>query len=470
MLLKGLERFTEDERKKIEKAYYKAKSLHDATGAKRKSGEPFFIHPLAVAQILVNLGEDCETVCAGLLHDTVEDTPYTLKQLSKDFGSKIAFLVDGVTKIKDLPELSKQDQELETIKKIIVSCASDIRILKVKLADRLHNMRTLNHMKPEKQKEIAAETLKIYVPLAKMIGAYRIKNELEDLCLKYLEPEKYQDTVKAREKIMETYNPEMEKMKEKLSQKLTEHHIEHRIEIRFKHAYDIYHYANVLKNPFLPGLKGLISLKIVTPDNLGWQKCFEVGACVMELWKTKSEIHNYITNPKPNGYESLHIEAFTDMDLPILMRIRTETMDKIATYGLTSEMYNSKIHDIFRVLVNFVINNQYDNSRVFVENLEQNLFAETILVYTKDGQLKNLPKGSTVIDFAYSIHSDMGDHLDFGFINGTAVQPETELKDGDVVEIVCSQNRMGPSPKWIEYAHSNEAQKRIKKFVRGAWK
>ena len=464
MELTGLERFSENELNKIRQAYRVAKGLHDQTKIRRKSGEPFFTHPLAVAQILVDLNEDYEAVCAGLLHDTIEDTAYTKERMEQDFGETITYIVDGVTKIPNVSKLDK-NADLETIKKLIVSCARDIRIIKVKLADRLHNMRTLQYMNPLKQQKIAHETLSIYVPLAKMIGAYRIKNELEDLSLQYLDKENYEKALKIRKDIIEIYNPFLEEMGSKIQGSLESSGLHSRIEVRYKNVYEIYHFTHVQKNPQLFQLNGLLGIKIIIPDELSKETCFLIAGKIASLFPTKTKLSNYIDNPKPNGYESLHMTTFAKNGEEILLRIRTESMDKVATYGLTSEMYKSNIYQMCQEFTSFVLANQNEKPELFIKNLENDLFADQILVYGKDGALVSIPRGATVLDYAllksavYELQ-----HMSF-LVNDLIVSPDTVLQNGDRVEVLLSKNQKEFLPEWKNYVRTNLALKRINKLL-----
>ncbi len=455
--------YTKEERQKIYKAYMKAKELHQ--GQKRKSGEEYFIHPKAVGKLLIEMGEDADTICAGLLHDTVEDTSYTLDELTKEFGQTIAFLVDGVTKIRQFSKSNKQKNDLETIKKIIVYCAKDIRILKIKLADRIHNMRTLEFQKIESQRRIAQETLNIYAPLAKFIGAYHIKHELEDLSLKYLEPQKYEDALKARTKIKNAYANELNKIKKVIVAKLLKAGINNRVEIRFCNTYSLYLHTNKEQNPFIENLTDLISVKIIIPDNYDPNLCFYVTSFITELWKTKSSIHNYIHNSKPNGYESIHIEAFTRIPFPILFKIRTEKMDKIAKYGIPSQTFNQEKWDMKNILENFVSLSKEEEASKFVNSLEESLLNKKITIYTADGTLQTIPRNSTLLDYVYAFYPPkIADYVKGGYVNGINVAPQTVLQDGDTIEIIPSQELRVTDEAWLSKVKTPIVRKRLKEL------
>ena len=465
MNLNGLERFDSKDVKFIEKAYNYAVKKHE--NQFRKSGEPYIIHPIAVAQILINCGEDVYTVCAGLLHDVIEDTNTPLSEIVKEFGGKIANIVDGVTKITNFPEgdLTKEAIEQKTIRKFVASCVNDIRIIKVKLADRLHNMRTLQYMPEAKKKEKSFETLKVYVPIARLIGVFRVANELSDLAFKYAYPDYYQTLLKERRLLLQRYEPILKEMMYKIQENLNREHIPNEIRQKIKNLYGIY--LNLKNDPNIMNMNDLLGIKVIVPtENL----CYLTLRVVDKTYpNVPYTINDYISSPKPNGYQSIHSVVLSpqkdEVDPHFVhVRIRTEEMEKIAVYGISpctyekDDQYKKKIFPFLMGL-----NNENFSDCAFYENLLNDVFSQKIYVQTPKGELRELPAGATVVDFAYGIHTDLGNTLSEAFVNGKLVSPLYELKNNDLVEIVSSKDAV-PDYRWATAAKTALARAKVRKF------
>ncbi len=453
----------------ITKAYEYAKILH--AGQYRQSGEEYIIHPVNVAYILAEMHADRDTVCAGLLHDTLEDTNVTKDDIAHDFNPTVANLVDGVTKISKMNFSSKAEQNLANTRKIITSISNDIRIIIIKLADRLHNMRTLDFKSEFKQKENALETMEIFVPLAYYIGAYRIKSELEDLSLRYLKPDMYKKLEGIKTKIENTNETVLQEMNHKLKDILTSKEIPNEIKIRTKNIYGIYKRINDgLK---ISDIHDLLALKIMV-DNI--DNCYKtLGLIHQEYHPINDKFKDYICNPKTNLYSSLHTTVFGPEDKLVQTQIRTFDMDKIASFGLTAywdinkgearNRMQSDLKDKFQFFKSLTeINSMFVDNQDFVRQIKNELFSDNIYVYTTKGDIIELPKGSTLIDFAYKIHTDIGNTMIGGFVNDEYVPIDYVLKSKDRVKIVTDDLSFGPRDDWINIAHTSYAKKRIREF------
>ena len=431
---------------KIYKAYDLAKKLHD--GQFRKSGEPYIMHPLSVAIILSQFNADSDTICAGLLHDTLEDTNISKNELSELFNSTIADLVDGVTKIRRIHFQSKREQNLANMRKIITSLTSDVRIIIIKLADRLHNMRTLEFHTEAKQKEIALETMEVFVPLAKLVGPYSVKTELEDLSLKYLYNNEYKKFEDIRNTYEKKYDSLLTEMKDSISEKLLECKIDNKIYRKIKNVYGIY--KNSQEGIKINEMHDLLSLKIIVESKLN---CYYTLGLVHDLYHPlDNKFKDYICKPKKNCYESLHTTVFSG-DTLVQTRIRTFDMDKIAYKGLTAkwdltkdgarddmQKYFSNHFGAYRSVREI---DKTDNDEEFLLQARTDLFADKIYVYTPRGDMIELPKGATAVDFAYYIHSYLGNNIKAICINDEIKQFNTQLKTGDRVLIITEGTRIG---------------------------
>ena len=439
-LFKIIEDYSKKNLKKIKKAYELAKNLHE--GQYRKSGEPYIIHPINVAYILAQFHADSDTICAGLLHDVIEDTNITKEEISEEFNPLIAELVDGVTKISKLEFQTKREQNLANTRKIITSLEKDIRIIIIKLADRLHNMRTLQYHKPSKQQEIAQETMEIFVPLANFVGSYHLKTELEDLSLLYLNPEKYQEAAIIRHNQEVGYNYLLEEMKSNISKNLTEQQIQSKIYTRVKNVYGIY--KHLQQGRKTSEMHDLLSLKIIV-DTI--PNCYLTLGVVHKMYHPLNEkFKDYIFNPKTNLYSSIHTTVFGPNNRLVQSRIRTQEMDILAYNGLTAwqlyqnlsnnnmQKYLKLNYQTYKSLIE--IDKTYDENEQFLIQVMSELFADKIYVYTPKGELIELPINATPIDFAYQIHTELGHNMKKDLVNDEEVPFGYHLKTGDRVRII----------------------------------
>lgn len=453
----------------IEKAYNYAKELHD--GQMRQSGEPYIIHPLNVAYILADLNADKDTICAGLLHDTLEDTHIKKEDIAHDFNQDVANLVDGVTKLSKMNFSSKQDQNYANTRKIITGITEDVRIIIIKLADRLHNMRTLQFKSEFKQKENALETMEIFVPLAYYIGAYRIKSELEDLSLKYLKPDMYKKIEEQKMKIEEKSNVCLQEMLNKIQKLLLNKNISNEIKVRTKNIYGIY--KRLSEGHKLSDIHDLLALKIMV-DNI--ENCYRtLGVIHSKYHPINDKFKDYIYNPKTNMYQSLHTTVFGPEDRLVQTQIRTFEMDKIASFGLTAYWNTQKAnsrdilqeelknkYQFFNSLIE--INSIFGDNQQFVNQVKFELFSDKVYVYTTKGDIIELPKGATTIDFAYKIHTDIGNTMVGAFVNDEYVPVDYVLKNKDRVRIVTYELSFGPREDWVDKVKTSLARKKIKEF------
>ncbi len=470
-LLNKLREYNPEEVEIVKRAYEYADTLHK--GQMRQSGEPYISHPLNVAYILTDMHADRDTICAGLLHDTLEDTNITKEDIAHDFNQNVANLVDGVTKLSKMNFFSKQDQNYANTRKIITGIKEDVRIIIIKLADRLHNMRTLQFKSEFKQKENALETMEIFVPLAYYIGAYRIKSELEDLSLQYLKSDMYKKIEERKLRLEESSNDCLKEMSYKIETLLNDKNIPNEIKIRTKNIYGIYKRLN--EGHKLSDIHDLLALKIMVD---------EVENCYRTLYLIHNEYHpindkfkDYICNPKTNMYQSLHTTVFGPDDRLIQTQIRTFDMDKVASFGLTAywDEQKGKARDVmqddlkqkfqfFKSLTE--INSMFGDNQQFVNQVKNELFADKVYVYTTKGDIIELPKGATPIDFAYKIHTDIGNTMVGVFVNDEFVPIDYALKNKDRVRIVTDELSYGPRIDWIDKAQTSLAKRKIKEFGR----
>ncbi len=462
--------YNEYDQKKIIKAYQMAEELHK--GQFRESGDPYIIHPLSVAYILSELRADADTVCAGLLHDTLEDTKLTKEEIVSNFNQDVANLVDGVTKIAKMNFSSKKEQNLANTRKILTSLRNDVRIVIIKLADRLHNMRTLEYKKEIKQKENALETLDIFVPLAYYIGAYRIRNELEDLSLKYLEPYFYQTTLENRDRLEKEEMPSLQHMLEEITESLKKKNIISNIKIRTKNIYGIYKKLSEGKD--LSEIHDLFSLKIMVPTV---DDCYVTLGQVHGLYHVvNNQFKDYICTPKPNMYQSLHTTVFGKDDRLVQAQIRTFDMDIIASFGLPAYWQLKKgltrndMQQMLREKFQFYksleeIDTSFSNNKEFIEQIRRQLLTTRISVYTMKGNTIQLPKGSTPVDFAYELGPEVGNSMQLAVVNDKKVPFNHTLQNEDRVRIVTDPTQTIPNPKLLKAARTIYAQQMIKKFT-----
>ena len=471
----------------IEKAYQIAYDAH--VDQVRKSGEPYIIHPLCVAIILADLELDKETIVAGLLHDVVEDTVMTDEEITKVFGKDVALLVNGVTKLTKLEcqshnnegtEVDKSDIQAENLRKMFLAMAKDIRVIMIKLADRLHNMRTLSHMPPHKQQEKARETMDIYAPIANRLGISKIKVELDDLSLKYLKPEVYYDLVdqiKERKSVRENY---VASIVDEVSSHISHAGIEAKVDGRVKHFFSIYKKMKN-QNKALDQIYDLFAIRVIV-DNI--KDCYAVLGVIHEMYTPiPGRFKDYIAMPKANMYQSLHTTLIGSTGQPFEVQIRTFEMHKTADYGIAAHWKYKDASDGKKADANEeeklawlkqILEWQRDMSdnKEFMDLLKSDLdlFSDNVYCFTPSGEVKDLPAGSTPIDFAYSIHSAVGNKMVGARVNGKLEPIDYTIKNGDRIEIVTSQNSKGPSRDWLSIVKSTQAKSKINQWFRNEFK
>ena len=459
----------------IEKAYKVASEAHK--DQKRKSGEPYIIHPLCVAIILADLELDKETIVAGLLHDAVEDTWMTYEEVEKEFGSEVALLVDGVTKLGQLSySKDKVEVQAENLRKMFLAMAKDIRVILIKLADRLHNMRTLQYMRPEKQQEKARETMDIYAPIAMRLGISKIKVELDDLSLKYLKPDVYYDLVEkvalrksAREEFVNS-------IVKQVKQHMEDANIRAQVDGRVKHFFSIYK-KMVNQDKTIDQIYDLFAVRIIV-DTV--KDCYAALGVIHEMYKPiPGRFKDYIAMPKANMYQSLHTTLIGPNGQPFEIQIRTFEMHKTAEYGIAAHWKYKETSDGKKPgkseeeklnWLRQILEWQRDMSdnREFMSLLKNDLdlFADSVYCFTPQGDVKTLPNGSTPIDFAYSVHSAVGNKMVGARVNGKLVPIEYKIKNGDRIEIITSQNSQGPSRDWLKIVKSTQAKNKINQWFK----
>jgi len=453
----------------LDKAYELAARAHE--GQLRESGEPYITHPLEVAHILADLELDCTTIIAGLLHDTVEDTNCTIDDIREQFGEDTASLVDGVTKLDKIPYTTKEEQQAENLRKMFMAMAKDIRVILIKLADRLHNIHTLKYMPPEKQVEKARETLEIYAPLAHRLGISKVKGELEDNCFKYLHPSEYYDLVEKIAKKRREREAFISHIMEQIKAKATELGIDIKIDGRPKHFYSIYRKMHE-QNKTLDQIYDLFAVRVIVTSV---KDCYAVLGMVHELYKPMpGRFKDYIAMPKPNMYQSLHTTLIGHEGQPFEVQIRTWDMHKVAEVGIAAHWRykegtktESELDNKF-VWLRQMLEWQKEarDANEFVETVKIDLFADEVFVFTPKGDVVNLPAGSNPIDFAYAIHSAVGNKMMGARVNGEIVKLGSELKNGDIVEIITSANVHGPSRDWLKIVKSSQARNKINQWFK----
>ena len=480
-LIRAIQKYhPSDDLTMIEKAYKIADEAHKEQ--KRKSGEPYIIHPLCVAIILADLEMDKETIAAGLLHDVVEDTIMTLEQLTKEFGSEVAFLVDGVTKLTQLNwDKDKVEIQAENLRKMFLAMAKDIRVIIIKLADRLHNMRTLQFMKPEKQKEKAKETMDIYSPIAQRLGISKVKTELDDLALKYLHPEIFYDLVQQINERKTEREEFVAQIVREVSQHMENAHIRAEVNGRVKHFFSIYK-KMVNQDKTVDQIYDLFAVRIIV-DTV--KDCYAALGVIHEMYTpVPGRFKDYIAMPKPNMYQSLHTTLMSSVGQPFEIQIRTKEMHKTAEYGIAAHWKYKESNDGKKNIkaqeeeklswLRQILDWQKDMSdnREFLNLIkgDLDLFAEDVYCFTPNGDVKNLPNGSTPIDFAYAIHSAVGNKMVGARVNGKLVKVDYKIQNGDRIEILTSQNSKGPSRDWLNIVKSTQAKNKINQWFKKQFK
>ena len=449
-------------------AYDVAEEMH--RGQLRKSGEPYLIHPMAVAEILADLGMDEETIVAGLLHDVVEDTSYTEEELIVDFGEDVVMLVDGVTKLASLKFESKEERQAENLRKMFLAMSKDIRVLIIKLSDRLHNLRTINYMTHDKIIEKCRETLDIYAPLAARLGMYAIKMELEDIALKFLEPEAYYDLAEQVSQRRDEREDAINDVVERIDNALKDIDIHYDIYGRSKHFYSIYKKMKY-QHKTLDEIFDLMAVRIIV-DSV--KDCYAVLGLVHTMWTPiPGRFKDYIAMPKPNMYQSLHTTVVGDNGKPFEIQIRTYEMHKIAEYGIAAhwkykEGITTDKEEVNLSWLRQALEWQKDanDPKEFMESLKMDLFSSQVFVFTPNGDVIELPAGATPLDFAFKIHSDVGYKCVGAKDNGKMVTIDHPLENGDIVEIVTNPNAVGPSIDWLKIAKSSSARNKIRQWLK----
>ena len=463
----------------VEKAYRLAYDAHKEQ--KRKSGEPYIIHPLCVAIILADLELDKETIVAGILHDVVEDTVMTTAGVAEQFGNEVALLVDGVTKLTNINwDKDKVEMQAENLRKMFLAMAKDIRVILVKLADRLHNMRTLQYMKPEKQKEKAKETMEIYAPIADRLGISRIKTELDDLALKYLEPDVYYDLAEKISLRKDSREAFVKSIVDEVKSHMDDAGIECKVDGRVKHFFSIYK-KMVKQNKTLDQIYDLFAVRIIV-DTV--KDCYGALGVIHEMYKPiPGRFKDYIAMPKINNYQSLHTTLIGSSGRPFEIQIRTYEMHRVAEYGIAAhwkykqsgstkaarDSAEEKLSWLRQILE---WQKDMSDNKEFLDSLKSDLdlFSDSVFCFTPSGDVKNLPSGSTPIDFAYSIHSAVGNKMVGAKANGVLVNIDYVIKNGDRIEILTSQNSKGPSRDWLKIVKSTQAKNKINQWFKAELK
>lgn len=470
-LLQNLKKnFSEAEFQELKAAYDFSAAAHE--GQKRQTGEPYFIHPCAVVNVLVDLGfDDVSTLVAAFLHDVLEDTQVTADELEQKFGKEVLELVEGVTKLDKIKFVSAEDEQAENLRKMFFAMAKDYRVIIIKLADRLHNMRTLDALKPEKQIKIATQSLKIYAPLAGRLGLSFVKCELEDLAMRYLYPDDYYELVEFIKTKSKERQQFIEKICDELKAKLQELGIEGEVNGRQKHLYGIY--KKMLKQgKNIEQIYDISAVRVIVNEV---QDCYTVLGAIHTMWMPlPGRFKDYIAMPKPNGYQSLHTTVITKFKETFEIQIRTYEMHRIAEYGIAAHWkYKegktgaTKIDDQINWLREVMdTQRESSDSHEFLENIEGNVFTDEVYVFTPKGKVLNLPVGSTTVDFAYAIHSAVGNKCIGAKVNGKIVPLNTVLNTGDIVEILTTNSGKGPSRDWIKFVKTASARTKIRQYFK----
>ena len=454
----------------LELAYETALKMHKEQ--KRKSGEPYIIHPMAVGKILAELGMDDHCIAAGLLHDAVEDTEYTLDDCRRDFGDDIAVMVDGVTKLTNIEYTSKEDAQAENVRKMFMAMSKDIRVLVIKLADRLHNMRTIEYQTPEKQIEKSKETLEIYAPIASRLGIYKFKFELEDISFRILEPEAYHNIERELKIRQNSRSDQIEDLMKQVEEVLEGLDIKYEITGRRKHYYSIYK-KMIYQHKEIDEIFDLTAIRIIV-DSV--KDCYAVLGAVHTKWTPiPGRFKDYVAMPKSNHYQSLHTTVISGKGTPFEIQIRTQEMHRVAEYGIAAHWkYKEGITDksnedeIKLAWIRQTLEWQYDmnDSKEFIDTLKVDLFSNQVFVFTPKGDVIELPAGSTPLDFAFRVHTFVGLHCIGAKVNGKMVSKDYVLQNGEIVDIVTNPNSAGPTIEWLKIVKTNSAKNKIRQYLK----
>ncbi len=440
-------------------------------GQLRKSGEPYIIHPIAVAEIVADLELDVDSVIAALLHDCIEDTASTHEEIAKKFGPTVAELVEGVTKLTRVQYVTKEEEQMENLRKMLIAMSRDIRVILIKVCDRLHNMRTMEYQSPKKQREKSLETMEIYAPIAHRLGMQRIKWELEDLSLRYLDPVGYKEIEEQLAERSAAHEEFLAGIQHRIQQRLSQEGIHCTVYGRVKHIYSIYR-KMYTQNKTLDEIFDLYAFRVIVDDI---PECYNVLGCIHDMFKpVLGRFKDYIGTPKPNMYQSLHTTVIGREGIPFEVQIRTWEMHQTAEYGVAAHwkykqgMANKNLgtEQEFEWVRKLLESQQDADAEEFVSTMKVDLFADEVFVFTPNGDVVNLPAGATPIDFAYNIHSAVGNSMVGARVNGRMVPYETILKNGDIVEVLTSKSAKGPSRDWLKLCKSNEARNKIRQWFK----
>ena len=448
-------------------AYEYADKCHEHQ--KRKSGEPYIIHPLAVAQIVAEQKLDSESIIDALLHDVIEDTPATHADVSKLFSPTIANLVEGVSKLTRIQYATKEDEQMENLRKMLIAMSKDIRVILIKISDRLHNMRTMEYQSPPKQKQKSLETMEIYAPIAHRLGMQRVKWELEDLSLKYLDPTAYEEIDSRLQEKHQEYESFMRRTQIQIDDRLNALNVQHIVYGRMKHPYSIYR-KMFNQNKALEEIFDLFAFRVIV-ESVG--DCYNVLGVIHDIYKPiLGRFKDYIGTPKPNGYQSLHTTVMGTDGIPFEVQIRTRQMHEIAEYGVAAHWKYKQggqgggTEGRYEWVRRLLENQEGADAEEYIHSLKIDMFSDEVFVFTPNGDVQNLPAGATPIDFAYAIHSAVGNRMVGAKVNGRIVTLDHTLKNGDIVEILTAKNAKGPSRDWMKIAKSSEARAKIRQWFK----
>ena len=454
---------------RVRSAFEYAERAH--TGQRRQQGTPYVTHVIAAAQICAELSLDEDCIISALLHDTIEDTPITHEDIARTFGSTVADIVEGVTKLTRVQFTSREDEQMENLRKMLMAMAKDIRVILIKLADRLHNMRTMEFMKEEKRLQKSLETMEIYAPIAHRLGMQQVKLELEDLALRYLDPVGYREIIDYLNEKTVTLDAFMHTVEESITRRLADCHIEGTVQSRVKHTYSIYQKMFAQKRE-VSEIMDLCAFRVIV-DNLS--DCYNMLGQIHDMYRPlPGRIKDYISTPKPNGYQSVHTTVIGDEGIPFEVQIRTWEMHRVAEYGVAAHWkYKSGEQGVksgdeekFAWVRRLLEAQQDSDATDFVHELKMDMFDDEVFVFTPNGDVINLPAGATPIDFAYNIHSAVGNTMTGAKVNGRIVPFDHKLNNGDIVTIITSKNASGPSRDWIKLCASNSARAKIRQWLK----